>query len=101
VFFNVTVLTTLVSPSAKLPNATVAGDTVIVADKLELAAMRRRTVVRIQEMVEADEGLRLTTAEARIETPEKVVKVPVIVMGEFAAGRRSVLEGGTTQTWNS
>jgi hypothetical protein len=81
VFLTVTVFVALVSPVAMFPNPSVAGVTVMVADRLELALTRRRTVVRIQKNLEIDGDLRPTTTEARIETPEIVVLVPVFTGG--------------------
>jgi len=95
VFFTVTVLAALVLPSAKFPNASVDGAGVMVADRLELALTRRRTVVRIQETSEIDRELRPTTAEARIETPEIVFRVLVYLQGEL------VLGGGGSKRGNS
>jgi len=86
VFFTVTVLAALVLPSATFPNASVAGATVMVADKRELAPTRTRTVVRIQKISEIDEDLRPITAEARIETPEIVVRVAVFCWGNWLWG---------------
>jgi hypothetical protein len=100
VFLTVTVLVALVSPVAMFPNPSVAGVTVMVADRLELALTRRRTVVRIQKNLEIDGDLRPTTTEARIETPEIVVLVPVL-LGESVVGGGRVLLGGTTRITNS
>jgi len=83
VFLTVTVFLALVLPVATFPNPSVAGVAVMVADKLELALTRRRTVVRIQEPLEIGEGVRPTTAEARIETPEIVVRVPMFCRGNW------------------
>ena len=74
VFFSVTVFAALVLPSATFPNVSADGVVVICADKLALAATTKKTAVRIHETLEIDRDLRPTTAEARIETPEIVVR---------------------------
>jgi hypothetical protein len=86
VFLSVTVFAALVLPSATFPNVSVDGVAVICADKLALALSKRRTIVSIQKILEIDADLRPTTAEARIETPEIVVRVLLFSGGIFLLG---------------
>jgi hypothetical protein len=93
VFLSVTVFAALVLPVATFPNASVAGVTVTVADKLELALTRRMTVVRIQKLFTIDGDLRPTTAEARIETPEIVLECLCFAGGNLLWEEVGLLRG--------